>query len=141
MQYGNYDDLKVYKDEEGKFKSYYVVWKPGCSRLWHLHRHSLNRTMQYGNCCERKYFFRIMTFKSYYVVWKLVSPAVFSRHTPTFKSYYVVWKRSDHPTRHPQALSFKSYYVVWKLDEPFSIAIRKNRFKSYYVVWKQHSTK
>ena len=48
MQYGNTKNfgrriLKV------KFKSYYVVWKPGWSEQDEESDEGLNRTMQYGN--------------------------------------------------------------------------------------------
>ena len=71
MQYGNYDDLKVYRDEEGKFKSYYVVWK-------------LKRVAYAPAASD--------TFKSYYVVWKRNVPGFVENTSVVFKSYYVVWK-------------------------------------------------
>ena len=36
-------------EEEGEFKSYYVVWKRMKKYRIQWHKWSLNRTMQYGN--------------------------------------------------------------------------------------------
>ena len=57
---------------EGKFKSYYVVWKPGTAMFGGVLSRSLNRTMQYGNSGKKIIDIEnIKKFKSYYVVWKL----------------------------------------------------------------------
>ena len=94
MQYGNL--LAMSKNKRGsEFKSYYVVWKRKCrAQKYSFERRfksyyvvwkqlpfdgvfrvdvGLNRTMQYGNLCQRiEDLPGIEEFKSYYVVWKLI---------------------------------------------------------------------
>ena len=80
----------------GRFKSYYVVWKPTCRPDTTMHSR---------------------TFKSYYVVWKQKMKIFTRNHSGRFKSYYVVWKQYLMIIIHMTVIRFKSYYVVWKPGE------------------------
>ena len=125
---------------EGRFKSYYVVWKPvGCNKavilkkmfksyyvVWKLLPQDyasqkiccLNRTMQYGNFLfRRRYLLVLKKFKSYYVVWKLY----FFRR--------VLKKKIDCLNR---TMQYGNFSICLSADKAF------NLFKSYYVVWKQN---
>ena len=61
----------VNADDIFRFKSYYVVWKPGSERYFEAAG---------------------LEFKSYYVVWKLIIISIGLVIFGLFKSYYVVWK-------------------------------------------------
>ena len=49
MQYGNESDTSYRIWAEGRFKSYYVVWKQVMVDAKAKKKEGLNRTMQYGN--------------------------------------------------------------------------------------------
>ena len=49
MQYGNFTSIEKKYNTNNRFKSYYVVWKPGVVKNALSGKKSLNRTMQYGN--------------------------------------------------------------------------------------------
>ena len=75
-----------------QFKSYYVVWKPRKVVARKAAVHSLNRTMQYGNCsipnkdnCALSSLNRTMQYGN-------STGELCSIPNKEFKSYYVVWK-------------------------------------------------
>ena len=123
MQYGNSDGRVYMVLSDGRFKSYYVVWKPYEVTTANDGRYRLNRTMQYGNFMAFVY-----TFSPRACLNRTMQYGNILHPPPLLLLFHCLNRTMQYGNfdgRVYMVLSderFKSYYVVWKLSSCFLVA-------------------